>query len=52
MIVGTLVTGAYYGSYPAYGGGYAYEGCYPNGYGYGGYSQTYYGSPYHHDYGW
>ena len=39
---GSYGYGSYYGSYPYYGGGYAYQNCPPyGGYGYGGYSPAY-----------
>jgi hypothetical protein len=45
-LVGGAYYGSYYGSYPYYGGGYAYENCPPyGGYGYGGYAPAY-------SYGW
>jgi hypothetical protein len=40
LIGGAIVNGGYYGSYPAYDEGYAYEGGYGSGYAYqGGYAQ-------------
>jgi len=50
-LVGGAYYGSYYGSYPYYGGGYAYQNCPPyGGYGYGGYGYGGYAPAY--SYGW
>jgi hypothetical protein len=42
IVGGAIASSAYYGGYPYYGGGYAYDSC-PPSYGYGGYGYPYRG---------